>query len=598
MARPGGSKESEIRAALAKLRGGFGAIIALSAFINLLTITGSLYLMLVYDRVLPAQSLPTLFSVFAMILIAYAFYGVFDVMRSKMLADVAASLDRSLSGRVQAIEARIALERPEAKEQISPVRDLDQLRAFIASPGPPALIDLPWILLFLIILTLVHYWLGVVTLVGMLGLTALTLVAERVSGRHVAAVAQAAAKRRLLADRQWRHAEIITALGMRDRLMLQWRRIHHDYLDQQATLTDTTATLAGISRVSRMVLQSVVLTVGAMLVIDGKATAGIIFASSILSGRALAPVDSAIANWKHFVGARQAWGRLDNLFAQVPPPVGERTELPPPTKSLVVDNLSLTPPGSQLTTVAAVSFQVQAGQVVGIIGPSASGKSSLVRGVLGVWKAAKGAVRLDAAAIQQWDSETLGRSIGYVPQSVELFAGTIAENIARFEVGAPSDAVIAAAKAAGVHDLIVQLPGGYDLQVGEDGQQLSAGQRQRIALARALYRDPFLVVLDEPNSNLDPEGEVALARAVTGVKARGGIVLLVAHRREILGVVDLLLVMRGGMAQAFGPRDEVLAKLAPPPQQPPQPDPVPRSGNGGNGGKGPGGLVVSKKAGQ
>jgi ATP-binding cassette subfamily C protein len=595
MARPGGNKESEIRAALAKLRGGFGAIIALSAFINILTITGSLYLMLVYDRVLPAQSLPTLFSVFAMILIAYAFYGVFDVMRSKMLADVAASLDRSLSGRVQAIEARIALERPEAKEKVSPVRDLDQLRAFIASAGPPALIDLPWILLFLIILTAVHYWLGVVTLVGMLGLAALTLVAERVSGRHVAAVAQAAAKRRLLADRQWRHAEIITALGMRDRLMLQWRRIHHDYLDQQATLTDTTATLSGISKVSRMVLQSVVLTVGAMLVIDGKATAGIIFASSILSGRALAPVDSAIANWKHFVGARQAWGRLDNLFAQVPPPVGERTELPPPTKLLTVDNLSLTPPGSQLTTVAAVSFQVQAGQVLGIVGPSASGKSSLVRGVLGVWKAAKGAVRLDAAAIQQWDSETLGRSIGYVPQSVELFAGTIAENIARFEVGAPSDAVIAAAKAAGVHDLIVQLPGGYDLQVGEDGQQLSAGQRQRIALARALYRDPFLVVLDEPNSNLDPEGEVALARAVTGVKARGGIVLLVAHRREILSVVDLLLVMRGGTAQAFGPRDEVLAKLAPPPPQPPQPDPVPR---GGDGGKKPGGLVVGKKAGQ
>jgi len=595
MARPGGSKESEIRAALAKLRGGFGAIVALSAFINILTITGSLYLMLVYDRVLPAQSLPTLFSVFALILIAFAFYGVFDVMRSKMLADVAASLDRSLSGRVQAIEARIALERPEAKEKVSPVRDLDQLRAFIASAGPPALIDLPWILLFLIILTAVHYWLGVVTLVGMLGLAALTLVAERVSGRHVAAVAQAAAKRRLLADRQWRHAEIITALGMRDRLMLQWRRIHHEYLDQQATLTDTTATLSGISKVSRMVLQSVVLTVGAMLVIDGKATAGIIFASSILSGRALAPVDSAIANWKHFVGARQAWTRLDNLFAQIPPPVGERTELPPPTKSLVVDNLSLTPPGSQLTTVAAVSFQAQAGQVVGIVGPSASGKSSLVRGVLGVWKAAKGAVRLDAAAIQQWDSETLGRSIGYVPQSVELFAGTIAENIARFEVGAPSDAVIAAAKAAGVHDLIVQLPGGYDLQVGEDGQQLSAGQRQRIALARALYRDPFLVVLDEPNSNLDPEGEVALARAVTGVKARGGIVLLVAHRREILGVVDLLLVMRGGTAQAFGPRDEVLAKLAPPPPQPPQPDPVPRDGDGG---KKPGGLVVGKKAGQ
>ena len=593
MVRPRGDRESEIRAALAKLRGGFGAIVALSAFINLLTITGSLYLMLVYDRVLPAQSLPTLFSVFAMILIAYAFYGVFDVMRSKMLADVAASLDRSLSGRVQAIEARIALERPEAKEQVSPVRDLDVLRAFIASAGPPALIDLPWILLFLIVLTAVHYWLGLVTLVGMIGLTALTLVAERVSSRHVGAVVQAGAKRRLLADRQWRHAEIVTALGMRDRLMLQWRRVHHDYLEQQAVLTDTASMLAGISKVARMVLQSAVLTVGAILVIDGKATAGIIFASSILSGRALAPVDSAIANWKNFVGARQAWARLDTLFGQVPSPVGERTELPRPTRTLAVDGLSLTPPGSQITTVAAISFQAQAGQVVGIVGPSASGKSSLVRGVLGVWKAAKGHVRLDGAAIQQWDSETLGRYVGYVPQSVELFAGTIAENIARFEVGASSELVIAAAKAAGVHDLIVQLPGGYDLQIGEDGQHLSAGQRQRIALARALYRDPFLVVLDEPNSNLDPEGEAALARAVAGVKARGGIVLLVAHRREILSVVDLLLVMRGGTAQAFGPRDEVMARFVSQSQQPTDADPA---APGASTGKQPGGFVVSKKA--
>ena len=595
MSRPGGVRDSEIRAALAKLRGGFGAIVALSAFINLLTITGSLYLMLVYDRVLPAQSLPTLFSVFAMVLVAYAFYGAFDAQRSRMLADVATSLDRSLSGRVQAIEARIALERPEAKEQVSPVRDLDVLRAFIASAGPPALIDLPWILLFLIVLTAVHYWLGLVTLVGMIGLTALTLVAERVSSRHVGAVVQAGAKRRLLADRQWRHAEIVTALGMRDRLMLQWRRVHHDYLEQQAVLTDTASMLAGISKVARMVLQSAVLTVGAILVIDGKATAGIIFASSILSGRALAPVDSAIANWKNFVGARQAWARLDTLFGQVPSPVGERTELPRPTRTLAVDGLSLTPPGSQVTTVAAISFQAQAGQVVGIVGPSASGKSSLVRGVLGVWKAAKGHVRLDGAAIQQWDSETLGRYVGYVPQSVELFAGTIAENIARFEVGASSELVIAAAKAAGVHDLIVQLPGGYDLQIGEDGQHLSAGQRQRIALARALYRDPFLVVLDEPNSNLDPEGETALARAVAGVKARGGIVLLVAHRREILAVVDLLLDMRGGTMQAFGPRDAVMAKLVAQSQQTADAD---STAPGAPVGKQPGGFVVSKKAGQ
>ncbi|HEX4694625.1 type I secretion system permease/ATPase [Sphingomonas sp.] len=567
MARLGNRKDSEILVALRQLRGGLGAIAALSAMVNVLTIAGSLYLMMVYDRVLPSQSLATLFSIFAMIVIAYLFYGVFDVMRTKMLADVASSLDRSLSGRVQLLESRIALERPEARDQISPSRDLDQLRSFIASAGPPALIDLPWIFFFLLVLTLVHYWLGIITLVGMIGLAVLTLVAERVSGRHVAAVTAAASRRRVLGERQWRHAEAIAALGMRDRLMLQWRAAHHAYLDRQATLTDTIATLGGISKVSRMFLQSLVLTVGAILVIDGKATAGIIFASSILSGRAMAPVDQAIANWKNFVAARQSWGRLDNLLGQVPAAAADRTELPAPTRELSVEQVSLAPPGTQRATVAGVSFQVSAGQVVGIIGPSASGKSSLVRGVVGVWKAAAGVVRLDGAALPQWDPEVLGRHIGYLPQSVELFAGTVAENIARFEVDAPSETIIAAAQAAGAHDVIVQLPGGYDCVISEDGMTLSAGQRQRIALARALYRDPFLVVLDEPNSNLDPEGEMALARAVTGVRERGGIVLLVAHRREILGIADLLLVMRAGGMYAFGPRDEVLAKIAPPPGQ-------------------------------
>jgi ATP-binding cassette subfamily C protein len=563
MARLGNRKDSEILVALGRLRGGLGGIAALSAMVNILTIAGSLYLLIVYDRVLPSQSLPTLFSVFAMIVVAYVFFGLFDVMRSKMLADVASSLDRSLSGRVQTIEARIALERPETREQISPTRDLDQLRSFLASAGPPALIDLPWTFFFLLILTLVHYWLGIVTLVGMIALAALTLIAERASSKHVAAVNEAAAQRRILGDRQWRHAEVITALGMRDRLMLQWRRVHHQYLDRQAALSDTLATLGGISKVLRMFIQSLVLTVGAMLVIDGKATAGIIFASSILSGRAMAPVDAAIANWKNFVAARQSWTRLDNLFRQAPVPQSERTELPSPERQLSVEQLSLAPPGTQRMTVAGITFQVEAGQVVGIIGPSASGKSSLVRGIVGVWKPAAGAVRLDGASIQQWDAEALGRSLGYLPQTVELFAGTIAENIARFEVGASSEAIIAAAKVAGAHDVIVALPGGYDFAVGEDGVTLSAGQRQRIALARALYGDPFLVVLDEPNSNLDPEGEAALARAVMGVRQRGGIVLLVAHRREILGVTDSLLLMRGGQMQAFGPRDEVLAKLAP-----------------------------------
>jgi PrtD family type I secretion system ABC transporter len=576
--------ESELGAALGRLRGGLLGIAALSAMVNILTLGGSIYLMLVYDRVLPGQSLPTLWSLFLIIGVTYVFYGMFDVMRSRMLADVASSLDRSLTRRVQAIEMRIALERPDAREQVSPTRDLDQLRSFIASAGPPALIDLPWILFFLLILTLVHYWLGIVTLVGMICLGVLTWIAERVSGKHVAAVTQAASRRRMLGDRQWRHAEIISSLGMRERMMGQWRGAHGIFLKEQAALTDASSTLSGISKVARMFLQAAVLTVGAILVIDGKATAGIIFASSILSGRALAPVDAAIANWKNFVGARQSWGRLDKLFSQVPAQQRERTELPPPAQSLVVEGLALVPPGSNKPTVADVSFQLKAGQALGIIGPSASGKSSLVRGVIGAWKPAKGNVRFDGAAIDQWESEALGQHIGYLPQSVELFAGTIAENIARFEPNAPAELVIAAARMAGVHDLILKLQDGYDLQVGEDGGHLLAGQRQRIALARALYRDPFLVVLDEPNSNLDPEGEAALAQAVMAIKARGGIVLLVAHRPGILAACDLALLMRGGTAAAFGPRDEVLAQVTggakqPAPAGAPAPKPAAGIGN-------------------
>ena len=559
---------SQLRAALAGLRGGLGGIAVLSATINVLTLAGSIYLMLVYDRVLPGESLATLFSLFLMVGVAFAFHGLFDVMRSQMLADVAAALDRRLTPRVRAIELRLALERPEMRERASPTRDLDQLRAFIASPGVPALIDLPWVFFFLIVLSLLHWWLGLATLIGAVILGGLAWSAERVSTRHVAGLTEIATRRRMLGDRQWRHAELISVLGMRGRFSARWSRTHHEFLEAHAQLTDTSSTLSGLSKVFRMFLQSVVLTVGAVLVIDGKATGGVIFASSILSGRALAPVDQAIAHWRNFVAARQSWARLDALFAQATEASDARTELPPPQRSLAVEKLALLPPGGSRPVVAEVSFAAQAGQAVGIIGPSASGKSSLVRGIIGAWKPARGAVRLDGATIDQWDSEALGAHIGYLPQSVELFAGSVAENIARFEADASSERVIAAAAAAGVHQMILGLPEGYDTEVGEDGANMSAGQRQRIALARALYRDPFLVVLDEPNSNLDPEGEAALAHAIGAVKARGGIVLLVAHRAAILAAVELVLVMRGGTVQAFGPRDEILKQLNRPASRP------------------------------
>ena len=302
------------------------------------------------------------------------------------------------------------------------------------------------------------------------------------------------------------------------------------------------------------------LAVGAYLVINQQATAGIIIAGSILSARALAPVDLAIANWRSFIAARQGWQRLSQLLALLPPQTAP-TMLPAPAKTLGVENVSVVPPGSDKAVVHDVSFSLQAGSGLGIIGPSGSGKSSLARLLVGVWQPAQGRVRLDGAALDQWTSDTLGRHIGYLPQDVELLAGTVAQNIARFNSTADSTAMIAAAKAAGVHDLIVDFPQGYDTPVGERGTALSAGQAQRIALARALYGNPFLVVLDEPNSNLDAEGDEALSRAISGVRERGGIVVVVAHRPAAIASVDLLLLMNRGNAQSFGPKEDILAKV-------------------------------------
>ena len=309
-----------------------------------------------------------------------------------------------------------------------------------------------------------------------------------------------------------------------------------------------------------MALQSAVLGVGAYLVIHQEASAGIMIASSILAGRALAPIDLAIANWKGFIAARQSWQRLDDLFAAMPAPA-KRLQLPAPTRVLAIEALGIAPPGAQKLVVHDVNFSLQAGSALGIVGPSASGKSSLVRAMVGVWPCARGCVRLDGAAIDQWTPAALGKHIGYLPQDVELFEGAIAENIARFEPDAPATAVIAAAKAAGVHDLIVNLPAGYETQLGERGTALSAGQQHRIALARALYGEPFLVVLDEPNSNLDAEGEEALTNAILGVRARAGIVIVVAHRPSALAAVDHVLAMVRGTQHAFGPKEEVLARV-------------------------------------
>jgi PrtD family type I secretion system ABC transporter len=357
-------------------------------------------------------------------------------------------------------------------------------------------------------------------------------------------------------------------MGMAGRLTSRWADSNQKYLAGNQRTSDVAGGLGAVSKVMRMTLQSAVLGVGAYLVIHQEASAGIIIAGSILSARALAPVDLAIANWKGLVTARQSWHRLKGLLDALPART-QPTQLQHPTQRLSVENLSVAPPGDQKLVVQDATFALQAGNGLGIIGPSGSGKSSLLRALVGVWQPLRGSVRLDSAALDQWSSDNLGRHIGYLPQDVELFAGTVAQNIARFDPEATSDGIIAAARQAGVHDLIVNMREGYDTQVGEHGSVLSAGQAQRVALARALYGDPFLIVLDEPNSNLDTDGDEALTRAVRNARARGAIVVVVAHRPIGIDGVDLLLVLKDGRVQAFGPKDTVLAQVLQRPAPPP-----------------------------
>jgi ATP-binding cassette subfamily C protein PrsD len=370
-------------------------------------------------------------------------------------------------------------------------------------------------------------------------------------------------------------------MGMVGRMARRWGDANRQFLMSQRRTSDIGGGLGSISKVLRMMLQSGVLAVGAYLVIHQEATAGIIIAGSILSARALAPVDLAIAHWKGFVAARQSWQRLNTLLAALPAQTAPMA-LQAPAHRLTVESVSATPPGVQKIVVQDVGFKLEAGQGLGIIGPSGSGKSSLARLLVGVWYPVRGKVRLDGAALDQWLPDALGRHIGYLPQDVELLAGTVAQNIARFESEPESEAVIAAAKAVGVHDMIVGLPAGYDSPIGEHGSALSAGQAQRVALARAVYRDPFMVVLDEPNSHLDSEGDEALTRAILGVRERRGIVIVIAHRPSAIAGVDQLLVMNQGRAQAFGPKDEILSKVLQRPAAAPRPlKVVPDSGSAG-----------------
>jgi PrtD family type I secretion system ABC transporter len=572
MAAAPGVRRSELGDALRACRSAFIGVGIMSCMINLLYLTGSLFMLEVYDRVLPSRSVPTLVGLAVLAGGLYMAQGVLDLIRIRILGRIGTALDESLNSRVFDTIVRLPLTAGARNEGLQPLRDLDNIRSFLSGMGPGAFFDLPWLPFYLAICFAFHVMIGLTALVGAIILVTLTVVTEFMSRRPAREALGLAARRNDLAATSRRNAEVLVAMGMSGRLNKRWGEANQKYLVGNQRASDVSGGLGAIAKVMRMTLQSAVLAVGAYLVIHQEATAGIIIAGSILSARALAPVDLAIAHWKGFVAARQSWHRLNRLLESLPAQTAQ-TLLQNPSSRLAVEGVSIAPPGDQKIVVQDVTFTLEAGNGLGVIGPSGSGKSSLVRALVGVWQPFRGKVRLDGAALDQWSSDVLGRHVGYLPQDVELFAGSVAQNICRFDPEAGSEAIIAAAKEAGVHQMIIKMRDGYDTQIGEQGTSLSAGQAQRVALARALYGDPFLIVLDEPNSNLDTEGDEALTRAVRAARERGAIVVVVAHRPVGIEAVDMLLVLKEGRVHAFGPKDtvlgQVLQRVAPPTATPP-----------------------------
>jgi ATP-binding cassette subfamily C protein len=430
--------------------------------------------------------------------------------------------------------------------------------------------DLPWMPFYVAICYLFHPWLGALVLGGCLCLAVVTAATEIATRRPMRLSSLAGAQRATFVEASRRNAEVVHSMGMASHLSDRWAGHNGMFQAAQRRAADITNGFGGLSKVLRMMLQSAVLALGAFLVIRQEASAGIIIASSILTSRALAPVELAVAHWKGFVSARQSWARLKELLAKLPAD-GIRIDLPKPAESLSVEAVSVAPPGAGNLVVRDVSFTLEASQGVGIIGPSGSGKSSLARAIVGVWPSSRGKIRLDGASLDQWSAEALGPHIGYLPQDMELFHGTVGENIARFDPKATSETVVAAARAAGAHSLILGFPQGYETEIGDGGAKLSVGQRQRVGLARALYGNPFLVVLDEPNSNLDSEGEEALTQAILGVRKRQGVIVVIAHRPSALAGVDKVLVMQDGRLHSFGAKETVLKAVI---QSRPEPRPL------------------------
>jgi ATP-binding cassette subfamily C protein PrsD len=515
----------------------------------------------VYDRVLSSRSVPTLIGLSLLLISAYLLQGALDTIRARMLARIGAKFDEQVSPAAFMAAQQLPLMGYQSHQAMQPIRDLDQIRGFLSSLGPTALFDMPWMPIFFAGCFLLHPWLGWLAIGGGVMILLLTYLTERSTRKTTKALMTSVGTRQAVVEASRRNAEAAQAMGMTTSFQLRWSDANKRHIRDWLAGSDAASGMGSFAKVFRMILQSAVLGLGAYLVIHGEASAGAMIAASIMTSRALAPIETAVAHWKSFAFARQGYARLRQTLDAISLPDEKRTALPAPQKHLAAENLIVAAPGKQSPILQGVSFRLEAGEGLGIIGPSASGKSTLLRALVGVWRPLKGDVRLDGAALAQWDAAELGRHVGYLPQDIELFDGTVSQNIGRFLPDASDEAIIKAAQAAGAHELILKLENGYGTLIGEAGAALSGGQRQRIGLARALFGDPFLVVLDEPNSNLDHDGDTALTQAVLGIRKRGGIIVIVTHRQTAIVGVGHLAVMADGHIQAFGPKEDVLQKV-------------------------------------
>ncbi len=557
------SKLGQVRTAVGSLGPLVPSIAVISAIVNILALTGSFYMLQIYDRVLSSRSIPTLIALSALAIGLYVFQGALEILRGQIFSRLASRVDRDLSVKAGDAAMRLPLIGGSRTEALQPLRDVDTIRSFLAGAGPVAIFDIPWLPLYMGFVFLLHPLLGVVTMASAAVMFMLAFASERLVRQPTSSVTSATSERYSLAQAAERNAEVVRAMGFGHNLTRKFSAANERHLGAQESLSDIVGGMSITSKVFRMLVQSALLGLGAYLTIHGEMSSGAIIAVSIAASRALSPIELAIANWKGFVAARQCSERINKVFAMLPAEQ-DPIDLPAPTKALALEAVAVQIPGSQRFVLNSVTMEIAAGQGLAIIGPSAAGKSSLARAMVGVWPPARGAIRIDGASLDRWSNVKLGRHIGYMPQEVDLFEGTISDNIARFDENADGAAILEAARAADVHEMILRLPNGYETRIGDRGTTLSAGQRQRIGLARALYRNPFLVVLDEPNSNLDADGDAALLKAIQGVKARNGIAIIVAHRPTVLQAVDLVAVIGNGQLTAFGPRDEIIRKATKP----------------------------------